>query len=107
MCYQCIAPIDGILVVLAEDREVSLVEVPPEPSAAAHRREGGGCARVVYCARKPFDGHRHGPVAQWQTEGRRQLVSFHPQGLLGEFWILPHCILQYRIHIGVGLYLYI
>ena len=52
-------PVDGILVVVAEDGEVTLVEVAAEPAAAAHRREGGDGARVVDQAGESLDGHRH------------------------------------------------
>ena len=52
-------PVDGVLVVIAEDGEVTLVEVAAEPAAAAHRREGGDGARVVDRAGEPLDGHRH------------------------------------------------
>ena len=52
-------PVDGVLVVVAEDGEVALVEVAAEPAAATHRGEGGHGAGVVQRAGEPLDGHGH------------------------------------------------
>ena len=88
-------PVDGVLVVVAEDGEVTLVEVASEPAAAAHRREGGDGARVVDQAGESLDGHRHDvaqlAVAEAAREAEMSKSKVKPNSMNALLYLLLCC----------------